>query len=140
MSGIAVLLIGTGTIAGVIKTSAIKDVIVTLLAGWSGGGALLAPITGALMSAATASATAGATIASASFAEAILASGVSPVAGAAMINASTTIFSHLPHGALFHASGGSMGMPVGERMKLIPYETFIGLVITIASVLCCTIG
>ena len=134
MSGIAILLVGTGTLAGVIKASAIKDVLVGMLAGWSNGGTLMAPIAGALMSAATASTTAGATIASASFADAIVAAGVTAIWGAAMVNAGATILDHLPHGSFFHATGGSMGMSVKERLKLIPYESIVGLVLTISSV------
>jgi GntP family gluconate:H+ symporter len=134
MSGIAILLVGTGTLAGVIKASAIKDVLVGMLADWSNGGTLMAPIAGALMSAATASTTAGATIASASFADAIVAAGVTAIWGAAMVNAGATILDHLPHGSFFHATGGSMGMSVKERLKLIPYESIVGLVLTICSV------
>ena len=134
MSGIAILLVGTGTLAGIIKASAIKDVLVGMLAGWSNGGTFMAPIAGALMSAATASTTAGATIASASFADAIMAAGVDAVWGAAMVNAGATILDHLPHGSFFHATGGSMGFSVKERLKLIPYESIVGLVLTICSV------
>ena len=134
MSGIAILLVGTGTLAGIIKASAIKDVLVGLLAGWSNGGTFMAPIAGALMSAATASTTAGATIASASFADAIMAAGVAAVWGAAMVNAGATILDHLPHGSFFHATGGSMGFSVKERLKLIPYESIVGLVLTLCSV------
>ena len=134
MSGIAILLVGTGTLAGIIKASAIKDVLVGMLEGWSNGGTFMAPIAGALMSAATASTTAGATIASASFADAIMAAGVAAVWGAAMVNAGATILDHLPHGSFFHATGGSMGFSVKERLKLIPYESIVGLVLTICSV------
>ena len=134
MSGIAILLVGTGTLAGIIKASAIKDVLVGMLAGWSNGGTFMAPIAGALMSAATASTTAGATIASASFGEAILAAGVTAVWGAAMTNAGATTLDHLPHGSFFHATGGSMGFSVSERLKLIPYETLVGFILTLGSI------
>ena len=134
MSGIAILLVGTGTLAGIIKASAIKDVLVGMLAGWSNGGTFMAPIAGALMSAATASTTAGATIASASFGEAILAAGVTAVWGAAMTNAGATTLDHLPHGSFFHATGGSMGFSVNERLRLIPYETLVGLILTLGSI------
>lgn len=134
MSGIAILLVGTGTLAGIIKASAIKDVLVGMLAGWSNGGTFMAPIAGALMSAATASTTAGATIASASFGEAILAAGVAAVWGAAMTNAGATTLDHLPHGSFFHATGGAMGFSVNERLRLIPYETLVGLILTIGSI------
>ena len=134
MSGIAILLVGTGTLAGIIKASAIKDVLVGMLAGWSNGGTFMAPIAGALMSAATASTTAGATIASASFGEAILAAGVAAVWGAAMTNAGATTLDHLPHGSFFHATGGLMGFSVNERLRLIPYETLVGLILTLGSI------
>ena len=134
MSGIAILLVGTGTLAGVIKASAIKDVLVNMLSGWSNGGTFMAPISGALMSAVTASTTAGATIASASFADAIVAAGVTAVWGAAMINAGATTLDHLPHGSFFHATGGSMGFSVKERLRLIPYETMVGFILTVGSI------
>ena len=134
MSGIAILLVGTGTLAGVIQASDIKDVLVGLLDGWSNGGTFMAPIAGMLMSAASASTTAGATIASASFSDAIMAAGVAAVWGAAMVNAGATVLDHLPHGSFFHATGGSMGLAVKERLKLIPYESLVGLVLTICSV------
>ena len=85
MSTVAVLLIGTGTIAGVIKNSTLKDWILQLLEQAHFNEIMIAPVSGALMSAATASTTAGATLASASFAEAILAVGISAAWGAAMI-------------------------------------------------------
>lgn len=137
MSGIAILLVGTGALAGVIQASDIKDVLVGLLSNWENGGTFMAPIAGALMSAASASTTAGATIASASFAEAIMAAGVTAVWGAAMVNAGATVMDHLPHGSFFHATGGAMGFSVKERLKLIPYESLVGLILTIGSVGMC---
>ena len=137
MSGIAILLVGTGALAGVIQASDIKDVLVGLLSNWENGGTFMAPIAGALMSAASASTTAGATIASASFAEAIMAAGVTAVWGAAMVNAGATVLDHLPHGSFFHATGGAMGFSVKERLKLIPYESLVGLILTIGSVGMC---
>lgn len=129
MSYIAVLLVGTGTIAGVIKASAVKDLLINLISGWEGGAALIAPVSSILMSAASASTTAGATIASASFAQTVLAAGVNAVWAAAMTNAGATVLDHLPHGSFFHATGGSIGMELKERLRLIPYESLIGLVL-----------
>ena len=134
MSTVAILLVGTGTLAGVIKASEIKDVIIAMLSGWEAGGVIMAPLSSILMSAATASTTAGATIASASFAQTVLASGVAAVWAAAMTNAGATVLDHLPHGSFFHATGGSVGMHIKERIKLIPYETTVGLVLTLLSV------
>lgn len=130
MSVVAVLLIGTGTIAGVIKASTMKDVILHALEVSGISDLWIAPISGALMSAATASTTAGATVASASFAETILATGISAVWGAAMINSGATVLDHLPHGSFFHATGGAVEMNIKERLKLIPYETIVGLMLT----------
>lgn len=133
MAPVAVLLIGTGTIAGIIKASAIKEVVLSLLAHWNIGEAAVAPLAGALMSAATASTTAGATIASASFADIILAAGIPAIWGAALVNAGATVLDHLPHGSFFHATGGSVDMKMKERLKMIPYETAVGLILTLAS-------
>ena len=129
MSVVAILLIGTGTIAGIIKNSSLKDWILTGLDHAHMSDALIAPISGALMSAATASTTAGATLASSSFAETILAIGISAVWGAAMINSGATILDHLPHGSFFHATGGVCELNFKERLKLIPYESLIGIVL-----------
>ena len=133
MSTVAILLIGTGTLAGIIKASEIKDVLIAMLSGWEAGGVIMAPLSSALMSAATASTTAGATIASASFAQTVLGAGVAAVWGAAMTNAGATVLDHLPHGSFFHATGGSVGMQIKERIRLIPYETLIGLLLTLLS-------
>ena len=135
MSVVAVLLVGTGTIAGIIKISSMKDVIIDTLAYWQMGETFIAPVAGALMSAATASTTAGATIASASFARTILAAGVSAVWGAAMTNSGATILDHLPHGSFFHATGGSVEMKMKERLKLIPYESLIGIILALGTML-----
>lgn len=135
MSVVAVLLIGTGAIAGVIKASALKTDILDLLATLGIGDYLIAPVSGALMSAATASTTAGATLASASFAQTILGAGISAVWGAALINVSATVLDHLPHGSFFHATGGAVYMPLHERLKLIIFETAAGLTLTVLSLI-----
>ena len=95
MSVVAILLVGTGTIAGVIKASEIKDVLIALLSGWEAGGVVMAPVSAILMSAATASTTAGATISSASFSQTVLAAGVSSIWAASMTNAGATVLNKL---------------------------------------------
>ncbi len=134
MSVVAVLLVATGTIAGIIKSSSLTDMLIAMFGGGESARLLLAPLSGVVMSAATASTTAGATIASASFAPTILASGISAVWGAAMINAGATVLDHLPHGSFFHATGGAAEMNIKERLRLIPYESAVGLVLTVCSV------
>ncbi len=133
MMPVAILLIGTGTVAGIIKASTLQQTTIAVLSAVHMPAFLLAPISGVLMSAATASTTAGATIASATFAPAIIASGVSPLAGGAMVHTGATVLDHLPHGSFFHATAGATNMSIGERLMLIPYESLIGLSMTIIS-------
>lgn len=133
MMPVAILLIGTGTIAGIIKASTLQATTVGLLDAMNMPEFLLAPISGILMGAATASTTSGSTIASATFGPTIMAMGISPIAGAAMVHAGATVLDSLPHGSFFHATGGSVNMKISERLKLIPYEALIGLTITIIS-------
>lgn len=135
VSGVAILLIGTGTIAGIIKASDLNTDMIALLGALKLPMAALAPVSGILMAGATASTTAGATIASQTFSGALVEAGVAPVAAAATIHAGATVVDSLPHGSFFHATGGSVFMSVGERLKLIPYEAAVGLVATAVS--CC---
>jgi GntP family gluconate:H+ symporter len=133
MSFVAILLIGTGTIAGIIKASTLKDVLLSVLSQTNLGEVWISPLSGALLSGATASTTAGATVASASFAQVILAAGISGVWGAAMINSGATVLDHLPHGSFYHATGGSVNLSFGERLKLIPCETLTGVLLAACS-------
>lgn len=133
MQGVCILLLGTGTLVGIVQMSNLQHSTTELLAMLSIPQVLLAPISGVVMSLATASTTGGATVASSTFSSAILSSGLSGVAGAAMVNAGACVFEHLPHGALFHASSKSVSMEIKERFKLLPYEIIIGLVIVTSS-------
>ncbi len=126
-------LVGTGTLAGIIKASAIQTDIISVLNMTHLPSFLLAPIAGILLAGATASTTAGATIASQTFAGTLTASGVSALGAGAMIHAGSTVIDSLPHGSFFHATGGSVNMEIKERMKLIPYEALVGLSSTIVS-------
>ena len=133
MQGVCILLLGTGTLVGIIQMSNLQHSTIELLEVMNIPQFLLAPISGMVMSLATASTTGGATIASSTFSGAILGSGLSKVSGAAMVNAGACVFEHLPHGALFHASSRSVSMGLTERFKLIHYEILIGIVIVIIS-------
>ena len=135
MTGVAVMLIGTGTLAGIIANSQLKDVIINGLTASGLPAYLLAPISGALMSLATASTTAGTAVASSVFGTTIMELGVASLGAAAMIHAGATVFDHMPHGSFFHATGGSVNMQMKERLRLIPYETAVGLVLAIVSTL-----
>ena len=52
-----------------------------------------------------------------------------------MIHAGATVVDSLPHGSFFHATGGSVNMSIGDRMKLIPFEACVGLTSTVVSVI-----
>ena len=132
--GVSILLIGTGTIAGIIKASALQNDVTRLLEVMNMPAFILAPVSGILMAGATASTTAGATVAAQTFAPTLLSAGVPALAAAAMIHAGATVVDSLQHGSFFHATGGSVGMSISRRMKLIPYEALIGLTSTIAAV------
>ena len=133
MSSVAILLVGTGTIAGVIQNSALKSLLIGFLKQSGLPPYVLAPTSGALMSAATASTTAGSIVASATFASAIVALGVKALCAAAMMHAGATVLDHLPHGSFFHATGGAVGMSLENRLRLLPYETLIGFTLAIIS-------
>ena len=132
--GVSILLIGTGTIAGIIKASALQTDVIKLLEAMHMPAFILAPLSGVLMAGATASTTAGATVAAQTFAEPLLTAGVPALAAAAMIHAGATVVDSLPHGSFFHATGGAVGMSISKRMKLIPFEALIGLTSTVAAV------
>lgn len=132
---VAILLIGTGTIAGIVKESGLNADMIALLNALHLPTAALAPVSGILMAAATASTTAGATIASQTFSGVLLEAGVPALAAAAMIHAGATVLDSLPHGSFFHATGGSVFMSVRERLRIIPYEATVGLVSTIVACL-----
>ena len=132
--GVSILLIGTGTIAGIIKASALQSDVTNLLAAMHMPAFILAPLSGILMAAATASTTAGATVAAQTFSPALLSAGVPALAAAAMIHAGATVLDSLPHGSFFHATGGSVSMGISKRMKLIPFEALVGLTSTIVAV------
>ena len=133
--GVSVLLIGTGTIAGIIKASALQYDVVHILKMANMPAFLLAPIAGILMAGATASTTAGATIGAQTFAGTLVKSGVSALSAGAMVHAGATVIDSLPHGSFFHATGGAAGLEIKERMKLIPYEMCVGLTSTVVAVI-----
>ena len=133
--GVSILLIGTGTLAGIIKASNLQYDMISLLEMGNLPAFLLAPLSGTLMAGATASTTAGATIASQTFSQTLIEKGVSALDAGAMIHAGATVIDSLPHGSFFHATGGSVNMQIKERMKLIPYEALVGLTSTVVSII-----
>lgn len=133
MVGVAILLIGTGTLSGIIANSALKEVLTNFLTSTGAPAYLLAPFSGILMCAATASTTSGTAVASQVFGPTILSLGVPAINAAAMIHSGATVLDHLPHGSFFHATGGSVNMEMKERLALIPFESLVGLTLTVVS-------
>ena len=133
--GVSILLIGTGTIAGIIKASALQYDVITIIEAMNMPAFVLAPLSGILMGAASASTTAGTTIASQTFGGTLISQGVSAVSAAAMVHAGATVLDSLPHGSFFHATGGAVRMSINDRMKLIPYEALIGLTSTVLAII-----
>lgn len=133
MVGVAILLLGTGTIAGIIANSDLKLVLQEFLISTGAPAYLLAPLAGILMSGATASTTAGTAVASKVFGPTLLSLDVAGLNSAVMIQSGATVLDHLPHGSFFHATGGSVNMKMKERLGLIPFETLIGFVLATVS-------
>ena len=135
MAPVAVMLMGTGTLAGIIANSGLKSGLIDILTASGLPSYLLAPISGATMALATASTTAGTAVAVSVFSNTILELGVPALAGAAMIHSGATVLDHMPHGSFFHATGGAVHMDIKERLKLTPYESAVGLMIATVSTL-----
>ena len=133
MSSIVLLLLGTGTISGIITNSALKATLESLVQASGMPGYLLAPISGIVMGGATASCIAGATVASQVFGSTILNFGVTGIQAAVMIHAGCCVFDCLPHGSFFHISAGTLRMSIKERLKVIPYESLIGFGMTVVA-------
>ncbi len=133
MAPVAVMLLGTGTLAGIIANSGLKDGLIDVLTASGLPSFVLAPVSGAMMALATASTTAGTAVAASVFSSTILELGVPALAGAAMIHSGATVLDHMPHGSFFHATGGAVHMDIRERLKLIPYESAVGLMIAFVS-------
>ena len=135
VAGVAILLIGTGAVAGIIKNSGLNSGMIQFLEACRLPAFALAPLSSLLLSGATASTTAGVTIASQTFAGALAQAGVPSLSAAAMLHAGGTVFDALPHGSFFHATAGAVGMSVKDRLKLFPFGTLAGATSMIVSVL-----
>ena len=135
VAGVAILLVGTGTIAGIVKGSGLNGDMIAMLGACHMPVWALAPVSGVLLSGVTASTTAGVTIASQTFSGALFEAGVPAIAAAATLHAGGTIFDALPHGSFFHATAGAVGMSTKERLRLFPYGTLVGATTTVVSVI-----
>ena len=86
MTDVVLILIGAGAIGATITSSNLPQLLIKGVEASHMPGVLLAPISGILMAAATASTSTGVILATGSFAKAILGFGVAPLAAAAMVH------------------------------------------------------
>ena len=138
--GVSILLVGTGAVAGIVKNSGLNADMISLLNVCHLPAFALAPLSGVLLSGATASTTAGVTIASQTFSGALIEADVPALSAAAMLHAGGTIVDALPHGSFFHATAGAVGMSVKDRLKVFPFGALVGATSTVASVVVYLIG
>ncbi|MDO3409878.1 Na+/H+ antiporter NhaC family protein [Saccharibacillus sp. CPCC 101409] len=133
MTATVLILIGAGGIAGLISASDLSSQVVSLIEASGISGTFLAPISGILMAAATASTSTGVILATGSFGEAILNMGTAPLAAAVMVHTGATVIDSLPQGNYFHVTADAMKMTIRQRMGLIPYEAIVGGTMTIVA-------
>lgn len=133
MTPTILIIIGAGAIGGLITASDLPEKVVGLVDASGISGVFLAPIAGTLMAAATASTSTGVILATGSFGDAILNTGVTPLAAAVMTHASATILDSLPHGTYFHVTRNAMNVSMKERMTVVFYEAIVGLTMTVVA-------
>lgn len=133
MTPTILIIIGAGAIGGLITASDLSTQIVAIMDSLNVPSVLLAPISGILMGAATASTSTGVILATGSFGPAILQTGIAPFNAAVMVHTGAVVLDHLPHGTYFHISADAVDMSFADRMKCIGYESLIGLSIAIAA-------
>lgn len=135
MGPVCIMLLGTGALAGIITVSTLKTDLLAFIEMFGFPSYILAPVSGALMSFATASTTAGAAVASNVFGPSLIELGVAGLSAGAMIHAGATVLGDMPHGSFFHSSAGAVNMQIRERLKILPYEITVGAVMTVVSTL-----
>ncbi|HBA9461092.1 TPA: GntP family permease [Escherichia coli] len=133
MTATVLILIGAGAIAGLIAASNLSVQVVQLINAMGISGTFLAPISGILMAAATASTSTGTILATGTFGNAIAAIGIAPVASAVMVHTGATVIDSLPQGNYFHVTAQSMNMTIRQRMGLLPYEAIVGGTMTLVA-------
>lgn len=133
MTPTILIIIGAGAIGGLITASNLPEKVVSLVEASGISGVFLAPIAGTLMAAATASTSTGVILATGSFSQAILNTGVAPLSAAVMTHAGATVIDHLPHGTYFHVTRNAMNISMKDRMTVALYESIVGLTMTIVA-------
>jgi GntP family gluconate:H+ symporter len=135
MTATVLILIGAGAIAGLIGASTLSQQVIALINTAGISGTFLAPISGILMAAATASTSTGVILATGTFSSTILHMGYSPLSSAVMMHTGATVIDSLPQGNYFHVTANSMYMSIRQRIGLIPYEAMVGGTMTLIAVI-----
>lgn len=126
MTDVVLILIGAGAIGATITSSNLPQLLIKGVEASHMPGVLLAPISGILMAAATASTSTGVILATGSFSKAILGFGVAPLAAAAMVHTGAIVIDQLPQGNYFHVTANAMHMYLRQRSQGILYESMVG--------------
>lgn len=126
MTDVVLILIGAGAIGATITSSNLPQLLIKGVEASHMTRVLLAPISGILMAAATASTSTGVILATGSFAKAILGFGVAPLAAAAMVHTGAIVIDQLPQGNYFHVTANAMHMDLRQRSQGILYEAMVG--------------
>lgn len=126
MTDVVLILIGAGAIGATITSSNLPQLLIKGVEASHMPGVLLAPISGILMAAATASTSTGVILATGSFAKAILGFGVAPLAAATMVHTGAIVIDQLPQGNYFHVTAHAMHMDLRQRSQGILYEAMVG--------------
>lgn len=126
MTDVVLILIGAGAIGATITSSNLPQLLIKGVEASHMPGVLLAPISGILMAAATASTSTGVILATGSFAKAILGFGVAPLAATAMVHTGAIVIDQLPQGNYFHVTANAMHMDLRQRSQGILYEAMVG--------------
>lgn len=126
MTDVVLILIGAGAIGATITSSNLPQLLIKGVEASHMPGVLLAPISGILMAAATASTSTGVILATGSFAKVILGFGVAPLAAAAMVHTGAIVIDQLPQGNYFHVTANAMHMDLRQRSQGILYEAMVG--------------
>lgn len=129
------ILIGAGSIAGLIAASDLSKQVVNVISAMGLSGGLLAPISGVIMGLAVGSTSTAVILATGSFGNAILSTGINPLAASVMVHAGATVLDGVPQGNYFHVTADSMRMSIKERLQVMPYEACIGFVMTIVAII-----
>ena len=127
------ILIGAGALAGLISTSNLSAEVVTAIQTAGISGEFLAPISGVLMSLAVGSTSTAVILATQSFGDAIMSTGLTGLAAAVMVHTGATMLDAVPQGNYFHITAQSMKMSIKDRMKVMPYEALVGGIMTVVA-------